>query len=335
MDPFPGAEIGGYRLDRKVGEGAFGAVWRGIHKESGERAALKLLLPAAAASPEQVSRFHREADLLARLRSHNVARMIDFVVDPIFGVVLVMELIEGELLSDMLAAENLSVPDTIDLGIQLLAGARDLHAQGILHRDLKPNNIMLCGWDVERPRRAVIFDLGLSRLVRNAKQKKPAGLYLTPSFVVLGTVACIAPEQILNAREVTERADLYAVGTILYRALVGHYPFVSDDERTLAAEKLTLEAPSYPVDPTDAVAVGLRDVIARAIRRQPAERYASAEEMMTALESLEVEEARRSRPAPPQGTTPSARPGAASRVAIGVGVATLVASVVAWWASHH
>src|SRR6202453_2727500 len=144
MEPYSGAEIGAYRIERKIGEGAFGAVWCGTHIENGERVAFKVLLPAAAANPEQVSRFHREAKLLALVQSPNVARMVDFLVDDEFGVVLAMELIDGELLSDLLDAALLGVDDTIEIGIQILAGVCDLHAVGIIHRDLKPNNIMLC-----------------------------------------------------------------------------------------------------------------------------------------------------------------------------------------------
>ena len=174
MEPYPGAELGAYLIERKVGEGAFGAVWCGIHQETGERVALKVLLAAAAANQEQVSRFHREAELLARVRSANVARMVDVLVSPQFGVVLIMEFIDGELMSDLLGAGLLKVEETIEIGAQILDGVCDLHAVGIIHRDLKPNNIMLC----TRPdgmRRVVIFDLGLSRLIRGADGGETGG----------------------------------------------------------------------------------------------------------------------------------------------------------------
>ena len=289
MDPHTGAEIGDYRLDRKVGEGAFGAVWSGTHRETGDRVALKVLLPAAAASKEQLARFHREAELLARVRSPNVARLVEVVTDGRFGVCLVMELIDGELLSDLCKAMRLSVDDTIDLGVQLLDGVRDLHAVGIIHRDLKPNNVMLCsGADGSyASRRVVIFDLGLGRLLESAPARDPAARSITPSFVFLGTLECVAPEQILNAREVTERSDLYAVGTILYRAVMGRYPFAQGDVRGLAQQKLTEEAPPIEIDPDDHIAVCLRDIIAKAVARRPKDRYGSADEMQGELEELQ------------------------------------------------
>jgi serine/threonine-protein kinase len=327
VDPFSGAEIGAYRLDRKVGEGAYGAVWSGTHRENGDRAAFKVLLPAAAASPEQVSRFHREAELLARVHSRNVARMIDFVVDPQLGVVLVMELIDGELLSELLHATKMDAPATIDLGMQLLAGVRDLHAEGIIHRDLKPNNVMLCSGAPDGARRVVIFDLGLGRLLRSATAPRSGARALTPSFMVLGTLACIAPEQILDARAVTERADLYAIGVILHCALTGHYPFDSRDERTLAQEKLTLEAPPFLADATDEVAIGLHDVVAKAIRLRPADRYETAAAMLTDLAALRETLAR----AGGRHATAPKAPKSSSRLGlwlvIALGVTALVAAL--------
>jgi serine/threonine protein kinase len=277
MEPYPGAQIGAYRVERKVGEGAYGAVWCGSHVDNGERVALKVLLPAAAANPEQVSRFHREAKLLSIVRSPNVARMVDFLVDDEFGVVLVMELIDGELMSDLLGAGLLGVDETIEIGAQILDGVCDLHAAGIIHRDLKPNNIMLCSKS-DGTRRVVIFDLGLSRFVRDTAAAG-SSRSLTGAHVALGTLECMAPEQILNARDVTERSDIYSVGSILYRAITGSYPFYSDDERDLARRKLTIETPEIVVAPTDTIADGLRSIVTKASRRRPAERYATAAKM--------------------------------------------------------
>jgi eukaryotic-like serine/threonine-protein kinase len=263
--------------------------------ENGQRVAFKVLLPAAAANQEQVSRFHREAKLLALVKSPNVARMVDFVVDDEFGVVLAMELIDGELLSDLLDAALLGVEDTIDIGIQILFGVCDLHSAGIIHRDLKPNNIMLCSKS-DGSRRVVIFDLGLSRIIRG---EEPASIRsLTGSHVALGTLECMAPEQILNARDVTERSDIYAVGTILYRAMTGNYPFVSEDERDVARRKLTVETPEIVVGPMDPIAEGLRAIVTRATRRRPAQRYESARQMCEDLVGLQA--AARQRAAPPK-----------------------------------
>jgi serine/threonine-protein kinase len=284
MEPFPGAQLGAYSIERKVGEGAFGAVWCGLNLDTGERVALKVLLPAAAANPEQVSRFHREAKLLALVRSRNVARMVDFLVDEKFGVVLVMEFVDGELLSDLLGASVLSVREIIEIGVQILSGVCDLHAAGIVHRDLKPNNIMLCT-NADGSRRAVVFDLGLSRLIRDAAASEST---LTGSHIALGTLECMAPEQILNARDVTERSDIYSIGTVLYRAMAGSYPFASEDERDLARRKLTVETPEIPLTTTDPVAEALRTIVMKGTRRRPAQRYETARAMRDDLKALQA-----------------------------------------------
>jgi serine/threonine-protein kinase len=344
MEPYPGAELGAYRVERKVGEGAFGAVWCGQHTGTGERVALKVLLAAAAANPEQVSRFDREAKLLGLVRSPNVARMVEVLVDKDFGVVLVMEFIDGELLSDLLDAGHTKIADTVDIGAQILDGVCDLHAAGIIHRDLKPNNIMLCSKH-DGTRRVVIFDLGLSRMVRDAASQERS---LTGSHVALGTLECMAPEQILNARDVTERSDIYAVGSILYRAMTGSYPFAQEDERDLARRKLTVETPAIAMSPADPVAEGLRAIVTKATRRRPAERYESARKMREDFRALRgLVQARAGKagprapaadvPAGPRDAAPPAPAGGRSfgPLAVGLTVIALLAGVCVAWRTLH
>lgn len=282
MEPDPGAEIGEFVVERRIGEGSFGAVWSGIHIVTGQRVALKVLMPASAANPEHVRRFRREAEFLLRVASPFVARIIAFLSDERFGMVLVMEFIDGELLSDILSATLLSVEEMTEIGIHILTGVRDLHVAGVLHRDLKPSNVLIRMAE-DGSHRAVIFDLGLSRLLERFDEKRSV---ITTSHVLLGTLACMAPEQILNAKDATERSDLYAVGTILYRGVSGRFPFEREDARTLAREKVTAEAPALELARTDLVAEGMRALVTKAIRRQPARRFTSADEMLTALTEL-------------------------------------------------
>jgi eukaryotic-like serine/threonine-protein kinase len=337
MEPHSGAEIGPYRLDRKVGVGAFGAVWSGVRAETGERLAFKVLLPAAAANEEQVTRFGREAELLARVHSPNVARMVDVVVDARFGVVLVMELIIGEVLSTVVEQRRFGVEEAVDVGLQLLAGVRDLHAVGVIHRDLKPHNVMISTHKGSGARRVVIVDLGLGRLLKAAAAKVPGHRSITPLFVVLGTLECAAPEQIVSARDVTERADIYAVGTILYRAVAGHYPFTGGDERELAQRKLTHEAPDLDLDDEEPLAPRLREIIAKATRRKPAERYATADEMHAELASLarDLVVARHTVHPEPE-PAPRGRRSRRSSLALGItAIVALATASFALWGWHH
>lgn len=274
----PGSQIGAYVLESLLGSGAYGVVWLAHRTDSGELVAIKVLHPEAAVSRESVERFRREAWALSRLQSPHIARMFEFLTGAPFGMALVMEYIDGELLSDVVKRARFSVEDAIGLGIGILSGVAEMHSIGIIHRDIKPENVILRpnanGWH------AVIFDFNLSR-VNDPKGGKTSSL--TSMHAAIGTVPFMAPEQLLDARRVNEASDVYSVGTILYRAVAGELPF---DTRQSLREKLQQEARPVTTGRNDAVAVGFEGIITRALRRRPAERYASAQEMLDDLTRL-------------------------------------------------
>jgi serine/threonine-protein kinase len=285
MELYPGAVVAGrYRLERKIGAGGMGEVWAGEHVNIGVRVALKTLLPAAALDQRLVARFRREAQLLGRMRSDRVARVVDFVEDGQFGLVLVMDYVEGELLGSVLAARRLGVEEAIDLGIDIATALCDLHRAKVVHRDLKPDNIILepiSGGHL----RAVIVDLGVSRL-----ESGPAGddsvTSITQVDMAVGTLPYMAPEQLLGSSTATGSADLYAVGAILYRAVSGEQVFGDDDDAAAARRKITGEAPPLELPRIDRVARGLAAVVARALQRRPEQRFETAEEMLRELIDL-------------------------------------------------
>ncbi len=284
MELYAGARVAArYLVEQKVGEGAFGAVWSAKHISLGIRVALKTLLPAAAAAEETVARFRREARLLAKIQSDYVVRVLDFVHDETFGLVLVLDFIEGELLYDVLRGRRMSVEESIDIGVDVLTGLADLHAAHVIHRDLKPGNILLRRLP-DGGQRAVIFDFSLSR--EDATRGESSVTDLTKSNMVMGTLPYMAPEQALNAREVTERSDVYAVGAVLYRMVSGKQLFGEAGDALLRT-KLTTEPPRLDSGRTDATAVAFEEIVARAIRRRPAQRFASAREMLVRLVELQ------------------------------------------------
>lgn len=253
-------------------------VWlAGREGNSQDKVAIKVLHPQAAVSHESVERFRREARALKQLSSPHIARMHEFVVGPPFGFALVMEYIQGELLSNVFKRTKLGVEDAIYLGQNLLRGVVEMHSHGIIHRDLKPANVMLRpiqnGW------RAVILDFNLSRFKDGKDESGKSQGSLTTMGSAIGTIPFMAPEQIVDARRATESADVYAVAAILFNAVAGVPAFDMGAFR----QKLTDEAKTVPTGRNDPTAKAFEDVMTKALKRKPQERYESAQEMLDAL----------------------------------------------------
>lgn len=284
MDLTPGSVVASrYRADYRVGAGGMGEVWAGEHLNVGVKVAMKTLLGAAAVHHEVVARFKREAFLLGRVRSDHCARVLDFVEDPTHGLVLVMEFIEGESLADVLDERCLTPEEGVLLAVDLTTALCDLHRANVVHRDLKPGNLILQPLPDGRTR-AVVVDFGISRLLSSATETEEDTITgITKANMALGTVEYMAPEQILSSRDVTPVSDIYAVGAILYRALTGGHAFGDKADDQLARAKLVDDAPPLTLSRKDRVASGLQDVVRRAIKRRPADRYRSAEEMLREL----------------------------------------------------
>jgi serine/threonine-protein kinase len=282
-----GAVVGDrYRLETKVGAGGMGEVWAAEHIGVGTRVAMKTLLAATAKNHEMAARLKREAFFLGRIQSDHVARVLDFIDDDRWGLVLVMEFVEGDKLSDVLKQKHqLTVEETIELGADLASALSDLHRANVIHRDLKPANVILKplaggAW------RAMIVDFGLSRLLRDDAEGQEAITNITGLHMALGTVEYMAPEQVLDSRDVTPASDLYALGALLYRAVAGRHVFGQLREGHMAHAKITREAPALETGRGDRIARGLESVVAHALAKRPADRYDRADLMLAELTSL-------------------------------------------------
>ncbi len=210
-----GLLVGNYVILDKIGQGGMGMVFKCRHRRFGRVGALKILPPSFARDHQAVMRFRREVEAAGRLKHPNVVAALD--ADEDRGVhFLVMEFVEGRDLDRIVRDRGpMPVSQAIDCLIQAACGLEAAHAQGIVHRDIKPGNLMLDSQGTVR-----VLDLGLARLVDAANPfGQAAGARLTESGMYMGTVDFMAPEQAEDSRRADHRADIYALGCTLFYLL--------------------------------------------------------------------------------------------------------------------
>ena len=268
-----GARIGDWLLEGELARGGMGVVFRARHRVSGDPAALKLLLGAA---PAQRTRFAREAAALARIRHPHLVRLIASGEDQ-GRPFLALELIAGQTLGQRLARMGpLGPQETVELARRLASALEALHAAGLVHRDVKPDNVLL--GDDGRPR---LVDLGL------VKDLDPATDGLSRSGVFLGTPGWWAPEQALGRPErIGPHTDIYGLGALLYACLTGQPPHPAGD----LAEAIARAERGAPPPPPSTLAPGtspaLDALVLRCLAARPEERYPTASALGAALEAL-------------------------------------------------
>ncbi len=216
-----GLVIGSYLVLNKRGQGGMGVVFKARHRESGKLVALKILLPTFGRDGEAVQRFRREFELAASLNHPNVVAALEAAEDRDVQF-LTMEYVEGYDLEDMVREVGpLPIKMSLHCAIQAARGLAAAHAQGIVHRDVKPGNLMLDPSGEVR-----VLDLGLARVMEASNPLgRVAGANLTQSGTYMGTVDFIAPEQANDSKKADHRADIYSLGCTLYFLLTGHPPF--------------------------------------------------------------------------------------------------------------
>ncbi|HZO14272.1 MAG TPA: serine/threonine-protein kinase [Polyangiaceae bacterium] len=303
----PGDTLAGYRVTQLLGRGGMGEVWAAVSPDGRTEVAIKVLLPNAAIKPELVARFEREAQVTASIDSEFVCRLLATERDKSGAHLLVFEKLTGESLSERLQRElYLPFAEVGPIVADALQGLDAAHRIGVIHRDLKPGNIFL-EWtnDPDRPERAKILDFGISKLTRReGKRDEPS---LTDFDATLGSFAYMAPEQVRGAARVDQRADVYAMGAVAFRALAGRLPFEGTNAGMIIALKLDRPAPSLSEVTGDQWPAGLERFLACALQREPEVRFATAGQALAAWrEIMPMSVARRSSPPPlrrpaPQG----------------------------------
>src|SRR3954451_3164893 len=260
---------GRYRLLGRLGSGGMADVWCAEDSLLNRRVALKFLHPRFAQDEQFVERFRREASAAAGLQHPNVVGVFDRgIYDG--SHYIAMEYVEGASLNDLIE-RGLSVPEAVELVRQVLAGARYAHANGIVHRDLKPQNVL-----VDAEGRARVTDFGIARAGASE---------ITQTGSVLGTAQYLSPEQ-AQGLPVTAAAGIYSLGVMLYEELTGRVPFDADSPVTVALKQVS-ERPRPPSELNPAVSRALDGVVLRALAKDPANRFTSADEFLQALDVAE------------------------------------------------
>jgi serine/threonine-protein kinase len=276
----PGSTFAGrYEIKEILGMGGMGVVYRAFDRELQEPVAIKTLRPEAlTGNSVALERFKQEIRLARRIAHRNVVRTYD--LGEVNGMYyLTMELVEGTSLKLLITSRGrLPVPVTLTVGKQLCRALEVAHAEGVIHRDIKPQNMV-----VEPSGFLKVMDFGIARLADPPKDK-PGGRGLTEAGTTIGTLDYMSPEQ-LSGAELGARSDLYSAGVVLFECLTGRLPFEADTTWSLIAKHLE-EAPPDPRTLNAEVSDALARVVLTAMAKRPEERYRSAAALHDALAAI-------------------------------------------------
>ena len=270
MEVGPGAEIAGYRLEEVIGEGGMGVVYRARQLDLDRPVALKLILATHRGDPEFKQRFQRESQLAAAIDHPNVVPI--FQAGEANGhLYIAMRYVAGTDLAELLAVEApLSPTRAARLATEIAGGLDAAHEAGLVHRDIKPANVLL-----DSSEHVYLTDFGLTKQVDSRSQHTQTGLWF-------GALPYAAPEQI-ESKPLDARADIYALGCVLFEALTGRRPYERDNDMAVMWAKVHEDAP-LPSSLNPGLPPEFDDVLAKAITRRPADRFASAGDLARAAE---------------------------------------------------
>ncbi len=271
------------RLVGVLGEGGTARVYLARHERTGKPVAVKRLHPELANTPHLRDRLLAEADIARSVRHDNVVNVLDVVSEPDGESYFVMEHLSGEALSARIAREGaLPLSDALIIGVQVAGALEAIHRRGIIHRDLKTENVLV-SLDQQGRLRAKLIDFGVAEIVGD-----PDGALVSPG--VVGTPESMAPEQVIG-RSIDLRCDIYAFGVLVYEMLTGAAPFRGDDVPLLLERVVTEE----PVPPSEAPGAGrqfippdLEDLVLRCLAQDPADRPQAMRDVREQLRAIGV-----------------------------------------------
>src|SRR3954451_17812160 len=267
-----------YRIDRRLGAGGMGEVYLAEDLRLGRPVALKFLPHALKSDPESRARLLTEARAASMLRSPNIAVTYD-IGEHGGADFIVMEYVEGELLSQTVANGPLPMREAIEVGQQVAEALDEAHSRGIIHRDIKSANLM-------RTERGLVkvLDFGLAKFIGSGAARDVTQAQMTMAGMVVGTVSYMAPEQALG-RPIDHRVDLFSLGVVLFELLTGRMPF-DGATPTEIIDHILHEVPAAPSRYTTGVPPSLDAIVARALEKDPAFRYQHATEIARDLRQV-------------------------------------------------
>ena len=273
-DPLLGQTLADkYRIEELINEGGMGAVYRATHVLMDKTVAVKVLHPALAADDKIVARFSREARAASRISHPHALSVTDFGEDKGGVVFLVMEYLNGQTLKEVIRNESpMPLPRIVEIIRQVCGALEAAHAEGVVHRDLKSDNIMLI--DVGGGDWAKVLDFGIAKITEKVGQD-PA---LTAPNLIIGTPQYMSPEQCSQAAEIDSRSDIYSLGVILYELLIGHVPFTGESPTAIMMKHLQEPPPSVLEERKDLPA-SVGRVVARAMAKRPEDRFQTVSEL--------------------------------------------------------
>jgi RNA polymerase sigma factor (sigma-70 family) len=284
QDLEPGRVLGKrFKVVQRVGEGGMGAVFRATDLETGRDVAVKTLLPAAAKDPGLRRRFEREAKILQKVQHPNFVRFVDYGSGSPEPAYVVMEFLDGSALSQLLTHEALLVPErALHITRHVLTGLHYAHGLGIVHRDVKPDNVVIVH-EQQDPEFAKLLDFGIARL---AEPESAETTKLTQKGEIFGTPAYMSPEQV-RGDPIDSRADLYSVSVMLYEMLASRPPFVAKSQNGLFAMHLASTPPPLKdLQPNLEHLEPLQALLDVGLQKQPEERFASAADYLERVDAL-------------------------------------------------
>jgi serine/threonine-protein kinase len=255
--------LGKFRIERVLGMGGMGVVVAATHVTLQERVAIKFLLPQALSNGEAVARFLREARAAVRIKSEHVARVTDVGQLETGAPYMIMEYLDGADLGSIVQRQGaLPIEESVEYVLQACEALAEAHALGIVHRDLKPANLFLVRRADGSPS-VKVLDFGISKTTGLGSS---SDLGMTKTQAVMGSPLYMSPEQMVSARDVDARTDIWALGTILYELLTGKVPFEANTITQLCAMILQQDAPPLRNCRPDAPEA-LQDIIARSLQK--------------------------------------------------------------------